>query len=254
MQQAAKRLGPYASVEDQASLEKTRTSLLTDISKFNKEAAQYLDHDEAIEELGTILYGDDCFEAEWDKDEDWAAEETAEDPALHLIALPSALPCLEGCPEVTAVRDRELKLRRGQANDVLTAIREIVGQLSFQWSKGVRLAPDKTRQTRARKSIEKVHRQLSLKAKLYQRIRTAMKNLGMSEVELDGVYRPLSPADISVSKAIKGPNERGESQTQLSWIWTTMHGTPGDTNYLTECMFQLASPSGGGITSLMFSL
>jgi hypothetical protein len=240
-------------VEDQASLEKTRTSLLTDIAKFNNEAAQYLDQDELIEELGTILYGDDRFEAEWDKDEDWAADEAVEDPAVHLIALPSALPCQEGCPEFTAVRDRELQLRRGQANDVLTTIREIVGQLSFQWSKGVRLAPDKVRQTRARKSIDKVHRQLSLKAKLYQWIRTAMKNLGMSEAELSGVYRPLSPSDISVSKAIKGPNERAESQTQLSWIWTTMHGTPGDPNYLTECMFRLVSAP-GGITSLMFSL
>ena len=248
-----KRLGPYASVEDQASVEKTRTSLLTDIAKFNNEAAQFLDQDEVITDLGTILYGDDCFEAEWDKDDDWAAEEPAEDPAFQLIALPSSLPSLEECPDVSAVCDRELQLRRGQANDVLTTIREIVGQLSFQWSKGVRLAPDKVRQTRARKSIDKVHRQLSLKAKLYQRIRTAMQNLGMSEAELEGVYRPLSPADISVSKAIKGPNERGESQTQLSWIWTTMHGTPGDPNYLTECVFgDCFFPA--GITSLMFSL
>jgi len=226
-------------VEDQAALEKRRTKLLTEIVKFNSEASNYLGQEAVNEAVGIILYGDDAFEADWDIYPDWAADGAEEDTAARAIALPSAIPHAERYAEVMHLRELELDLRRGEANDVLTAIREKVGQLSFQWSKGVRLAPDKARQTRARKSIDKVYRELLLKSKLYQRIRAAMQTLGMSAAELSGVYRPLLPEDILVSKAIKGPNERGESQTQLSWIWTTMHGLPGDQNYLTECMFIL---------------
>jgi hypothetical protein len=62
-----------------------------------------------------------------------------------------------------------------------------------------------------------------------------MAILGMDKGELDTIYQPLSAADISVSKAIKEPNARGGSQTQLSWIWTTFPGVTEDQNYLTEC-------------------
>lgn len=191
---------------------------------------------EAIDNaLGTILYGDDSFEADWDVYLQWAADAMDEDPAAQLIALPSAISFPERFPHLAPLREQELDLRRGQANDVLATIRQIVGQLSFQWKKGVRLAPDKARATRARKSIEKVHRQLALKAKLYERIRIAMEKLGMPPLELASDYRPLLPGDLAVSKAVKAPNARGESQAQLSWIWTSVPGLTQDDNHLLEC-------------------
>lgn len=243
LQQAARKQGPMPTIEDQAATERKRNSLLKDITRFNTEAVRYLGPEPVAEIPGTILYGDNTFEADWDIHPDYAEQEAAEnDVATRLIALPSAIVNPERFPEILAFCTQELELRKGQANDVLTSIREIVGQLSFQWSKGVRLAPDKARATRARKSIEKIHRKLALESKSYQQIRSAMQRLGLPEAELQSVYRPLTPADISVSKAVKGPNERGESQTQLSWIWTTMHGLPGDRNYLTECTFTILLP------------
>ncbi len=185
---------------------------------------------------GSILYGDNSFEAPWDIDPD-ASGLDDNDPATNVIALPSALSLTGELRNVQALREGELELRRGQANEVLATIRQIVGQLSFQWVKGVRLAPDKARVTRARKSIQTVHRRLALQSQLYRHIRSAMATLGMDAGELDTIYQPLSAADISVSKAIKEPNERGASQTQLSWIWTTFPGVTEDQNYLTECTY-----------------
>ncbi len=170
---------------------------------------------------GSILYGDNSFEAPWDIDPD-ASGLDDNDPATNVIALPSALSLTGELRNVEALRE---------------TIRQIVGQLSFQWVKGVRLAPDKARVTRARKSIQTVHRRLALQSQLYRHIRSAMATLGMDAGELDTIYQPLSAADISVSKAIKEPNERGASQTQLSWIWTTFPGVTEDQNYLTECTY-----------------
>ena len=237
LQQTARKQGRWVGLEEQVALEKRSHNLSIQIQKFNAEARKYI-VDEAIDEVvGSILYGDDTFEPDWDIDLE-AVEVpplNLQHPATQLIALPSAIPSPERFSGIQTLRARELTLRRGQANDSLSGIRQIVGQLSFQWKKGVRLAPDKARTMRMRKSIEAIHRKLSLQAKIYQHIRLRMQGLGMDEGELNTVYQPLSPGDIAMSKAIKGPNERGESQAQLSWIWTSFPGVTEDQNYLTEC-------------------
>jgi hypothetical protein len=58
----------------------------------------------------------------------------------------------------------------------------------------------------------------------------------MSDLELEDSYKLLRPEDVQTSKSVQGPNERGEKQTQLSWIWTTFPGLNQDDNYLIECM------------------
>lgn len=230
-----RKQGHWIGLQEQAALEKRTNNLCIQIQKFNIEARKYI-ADEAVNEvIGWITYGDDSFEADWDVPETDAPPLNTDNPAAQLLPLPSAIPSPERFPEVETLRAMELTLRRGQANDCLAGIRQIVGQLSFQWKKGVRLAPDKARATRMRRSIEATHRKLSLQAKFYQHIRLAMQGLGIDPGEINTVYQHLSPTDIQISKAIKGPNERGERQTQLSWIWTSFPGVTEDQNYLTEC-------------------
>ena len=123
-------------IEEQAILERERAKLLRQIQQFNANAKKYIPEEDLDIMAGSILYGDNSFEAPWDIDPD-AGGLDDNDPATNVIALPSTLSLTGELRNVQALREGELELRRGQANEVLATIRQIVGQLSFQWVKGV---------------------------------------------------------------------------------------------------------------------
>jgi hypothetical protein len=236
LQQAANKLGKTPIPTEQAEWEKQRSNVLAQIRKFNLEARKHLGDEAVSDTTGTMIFGGNEFEAQWDIDEDDHLILSAEDPLVQVVALPSGVKDPSRYQNLTAIRKKELELRRGLANDILADIRQTVGQLSFQWTKGISKAPDKKRKLRARTAVAVVHRRLALQAKFYNQVRQAMLRLGMSELELEDSYKLLRPEDIRTSKAVQGPNERGEKQMQLSWIWTTFPGLTQDDNYLTECM------------------
>lgn len=236
LQQAANKLGKTPIPTEQAEWEKQRSNVLAQIRKFNLEARKYLGDEAVSDTTGTMIFGGNEFEAEWDVVEDVHSIPAADDPLVQVVALPSVLNDPGRYQHLTAIRKKELDLRRGLANDILSDIRQTVGQLSFQWKKGIRKAPDKKRASRARTAVAVVHRKLALQAKFYNQVREAMRRLGMSNLELEDSYKLLRPEDVRTSKVVQGPNERGEKQTQLSWIWTTFPGLNQDDNYLTECM------------------
>ena len=70
-------------------------------------------------------------------------------------------------------------------------------------------------------------------------MRQALESLGMEPQLLLTTYQVLEKDDLKVSAAVGDPNQRGLSQTSLSWIWTTVHGSLSSNNYLTECMYTL---------------
>jgi hypothetical protein len=134
---------------------------------------------------------------------------------------------------------QEFELRKGHANDTLASIRRIIGQEAFQYKKILRPAVDKVHRTRARVSIQGVHRQLVLQSRIYMRTRKAIITLGLEPILVSSVYQTLVNKDIQVSSAIADPNVAGSSALKLSWIWTTHQGIGefGPTsNHLTECM------------------
>ncbi|KAF8816373.1 hypothetical protein BYT27DRAFT_7221526 [Phlegmacium glaucopus] len=172
----------WGTAENISSLGKQRDNLVKSMSKFNTESQKYLGE---------------------------AFVESLPQESPHRLLL-------------TRFMEKELKLRRGHANDCLAEIRTIIGQEAFKYKRILQPANDKARRTRARSSIQAVHRTLVLQCRLYRRTRHAMLSLGMESAELT-VYKELTYDDIKVSSAISNPNIPGSSRTQLSWIWTT-HG------------------------------
>lgn len=129
----------------------------------------------------------------------------------------------------------EMELRRGHANDCLATLRRTIGQEAFEYKKVLRPAHDKIHQTRARTSIQNIHRGLVLQARIYKRTREAMIKIGLEMNMVDSLYRHLTADDIKVSSAINNPNTTGSTRTQLSWIWTLHQGVQPNDNHLTEC-------------------
>lgn len=236
LQQAANKLGKTPIPTEQAEWEKDRTNLLSQIRKFNNDARKHLGDEAVSDTTGVIIFGGNEFEDERDVVDGDRASIATDDPLVQVVALPSVLTDPGRYSHLAELRKKELELRRGLANDLLSDIRQTVGQLSFQWRKGIRPAPDKVRTTRARTTAAAIRRRLALQAKFYNQVRGSMQRLGMSPIQLENGYKLLRPEDIALSKAVQGPNERGEKQTQLSWIWTTFPGLNQDDNYLTECM------------------
>lgn len=217
-----------------------RDNLVKSLAKFNAEARKYLGVDAFNECQGWIAIDVETYEDPWDPVDPPENTRDETQPERSAIALPSALPASSAYRDPLArLLRQEFELRKGHANDSLESMRRIIGQEAFQYKKILRPAVDKVHRTRARASIQAVHRQLVLQSRIYMRTRKAMMNLGLEPDVVASVYQTLVKKDIQVSSAINDPNVTGSSGLKLSWIWTTHQGI-GDigptNNHLTECM------------------
>jgi hypothetical protein len=229
-------MGRQPTAEKITSLAKRRDKLVKSMAPFNADSHKYLGSEAFKECLGLIELGATDFESDWDPVDPPVMHPKGAQPESFSIALPSSL------PEKSSHRhllDRlmitELELRKGHANDCLAEMRTTIGQQAYQYKKVLKPALTKVHRTRARSSIQNVHRILILQTRVYSRTRDAMISLGMELDYIDSVYKPLSKDDISVSSAFADPNVAGSSRTKLSWIWTTHQGILANDNHLTEC-------------------
>ena len=233
-------MGRRPSANDIASMRKQRNDLVKSLAKFNAESRKHLGIDAFNECQGWIAIDVETYEDSWDPIDppEQMLDETQ--PERSVIALPSTVP-IGSAHRVPLVRllGQEFELRKGHANDALGSIRRIIGQEAFQYKKILRRAPDKVHRTRARASIQAVHRGLVLHSRIYMRTRKAIINLGLEPIMVSSIYQMLIKKDIEVSSAIADPNVSGSTRSRLSWIWTTHQGI-GDirptNNHLTECM------------------
>ena len=175
LQQAANKLGKTPIPTEQAEWEKDRTNLLSQIRKFNNDARKHLGDEAVSDTTGVIIFGGNEFEDERDVVDEDRATIATDDPLVQVVALPSVLTDPGRYPQLAELRKKELELRRGLANDLLSDIRQTVGQLSFQWRKGIRQAPDKVRTTRACSTAAAIRRRLALQAKFYNQVRRSMQ-------------------------------------------------------------------------------
>ena len=219
---------------------KQRDELVKSLAKFNAESRKYLGIDAFNECTGWIVLDIETYEDEWDPIDPPERTRDETQPERSAIALPSTLP-IGSAHRVPLARllGQEFELRKGHANDALASVHRIIGQEAFQYKKILRPAPDKVHRTRARTSIQGVHRGLVLQSRIYTRTRNAIINLGLDPIMVSSMYQKLTKKDIGVSSAIADPNVAGSTQLRLSWIWTTHQGIgeigPTD-NHLTECM------------------
>lgn len=229
-------MGKQPTAEKISSLAKQRDKLVKSMTTFNTDCQKYLGVEAFKECLGLIELGATDFESDWDPIDPPVIHPKGAQPESLSIALPSSLP-MQSSHRVLLIRllTIELELRKGHANDSLAEMRTTIGQQAYQCKKLLKPALTKVHRTRARSSIQNVHRTLILQTRIYNRTRNAMLSLGMELDKLDSVYKPLTKDDISVSSAVTDPNVAGSSRTKLSWIWTTHQGIALNDNHLTEC-------------------
>jgi hypothetical protein len=234
-------MGSRPTPDKLSSLAKQRDKLAKSMAAFNIDSQKYLGVDALKECLGIIVeLSTTDFESDWDPTDPPVIYPNGARPESLAIALPSALPQSSSHRLLlNRLITTELELRKGHANDCLAAMRTTIGQEAYQYKKILRPAHSKVHRTRARSSIQNVHRALILQTRLYNRTRKAMLSLNMDA--LDSTYKELTKTDINVSSAVADPNVTGSSRTKLSWIWTTHQGVEANDNHLTECKLQLNS-------------
>jgi hypothetical protein len=114
----------------------------------------------------------------------------------------------------------EINHRIKQARQQINRLRDIVADISFQYSHVIRGAIRKSVKTTVQKHVKSLHNNLVLHARIYTRCRHRLIALKCDEHWMR-IFRPLRKSDLKASTAILRPNIPGSSTLQLSWIWQT---------------------------------
>jgi len=173
--------------------------------------------------LGTVEQANDDEEGQFDDnsyspdDTGAGGQKTGLDPTAverHVLTLPSNGNVSE---DVAALEIRE---RAKQARRQIARLRDLIADISFQYSHVVRNAPRKGFRTAAQKRVRVLHHELSFNARLYSQCRSRLITLNCGE-RLLRMFRVLTRQDLKASTEILKPNEQGSSSIKLSWIWQT---------------------------------
>jgi hypothetical protein len=156
-------------------------------------------------------------ETEYDEYEESATAQTVTELTpieRKVIVLPS-----NGNLQANATAsDLEIKFRVQQAKFQLNLLRDLIADISFQFSHVIRGQIRKNIRTRSQKRVKSLHNQLTLQARIYTRCRNHMVALDCDE-SLLSQYRVLTREDLKSSTAILDPNQPGSTSLKLSWIW-----------------------------------
>jgi hypothetical protein len=123
----------------------------------------------------------------------------------------------------------ELRYRLQQAETQVNRLRDLIADISFQYSHIIRNPVRKSVQTRGQKQVKSLHNNVRLHANIYSHCRGCLVALKCNDAELKK-FRVLTKDDLKASTAILHPNEPGSSSLRLSWIWQTgrwyLYGNP----------------------------
>lgn len=117
-----------------------------------------------------------------------------------------------------SARDLEIKFRTIQAQSQLNHLRDLIADISFQFSHVIRGQIRKNIRTRSQKRVKSLHNELTLHARIYSRCRNHLVALECGQAIL-GQYKELKREDLKSSTAILEPNQPGSTSLKLSWIW-----------------------------------
>ncbi|KAK7677491.1 hypothetical protein QCA50_019497 [Cerrena zonata] len=152
-------------------------------------------------------------------------ERTFGQPEDQVLPLPSSWPtiCRNLCPgSLVPFIKTELRLRRGQANDILHDIRSKIGLYSFIWKKTAGQFGQAAK-TRNAKTVANTREKIDDLRRHYEEVRQKLQVLG----ELDVNYPPLTQHDCTPIDTEHGHEEPGASKKIISWIWRD-NGHHGD--------------------------
>ena len=159
-------------------------------------------------------------------------------PEHQQILLPSSFGPA-ACKGVLApFSNLQLLLCKGQANDILQALRLLIGKQSFHYRKKIRkgvINSNYNMRTRSHKEANENAKAIKLLARIYRCIRQSMLTLGASEDD-KAKYQQLTKEDIKSSTAVVDFNAAGQRNKSLSWIWHTHKSSTEDPSWLRERM------------------
>lgn len=164
-----------------------------------------------------------------------------------VLLLPSALgyqACMAA--NLSAVVEKEIQLRQGQANDALQGVRLAIGQKAFLFCKRMRTAPSKVKKAAVWDDIHLLDTSLKHHRKVYNMAIKAMHNLGAAP-DIIARYKPLTDEDLKASTVLINSNERGHRNDHLPWFWRlNVNAEEGESDILMECMFEVFEPQSFG--------
>jgi hypothetical protein len=113
----------------------------------------------------------------------------------------------------------ELRLREGQLNDSLHHIRIALGHKSYLFRNNVRPARTQRLKTRAWGEVHAVESTVQHHARVYNRARQSVVDLG-AEASLLDRYKVLERQDLRIDTTVIAPNVRGQRNKSLPWFWS----------------------------------
>ena len=114
----------------------------------------------------------------------------------------------------------EIRHRIQQARRQISRLRDIIADISFQYSHVIWDSIHKSIRTTAQKHVKALHNDLVLHARIYSCCRTRLVALKCDAHWLD-TFRVLNRSDLKASTAVLQPNIPGSTSIHLSWIWQT---------------------------------
>lgn len=181
-------LTPSATETQRLGVARRAERLSADVSKFISDSFAYgrtaLQDDDLPDDKG--IHGDDE-----DKIQAPFVDGAAEDFKFPILPLPSGIEpttCKE--LQLSDLVTQELRLRVGQANDALHAIRLAIAEISVLFRTEVRHAANQASATRAWGKVHQVDNLLSRHVAIYKRCRIALVSLG-ADSQLLRRYRPI---------------------------------------------------------------
>ncbi len=231
----ARTILPASPIADRLALEQMRGKLLKDIERFHRDSRSYMSGD-ALRAFLDVHRDGSTLGAEWDEDQ--LSSLGADGPDREDIPgvvertqlfLPSTLGA-GACRThgMSKLLQAERRLRVGQMNDALHAVRVGIGYKSYLYRTSVRVANSQTKKLRSFDDVHCADAGILSNARVYETARSSLLRLydpanPEDEEELESTtarFRPLNRSkDLKVNTAIIESTTRGLSHLHLPWFW-----------------------------------
>jgi hypothetical protein len=164
-------------------------------------------------------------------------------PEKTRLLLPSVLG-MERCKELglMPLAQKERRLREGQANDALHAIRLALGYKALIFRTEVRAANSQIKTTRAWKHVTAIETTVKQHSGIYRQARRAMVRLGAPDAILE-CFKPLTNHDLKSNTFVVDLNEPGQRNKKLAWFWNMDVQREMQDSWMEECKLQ-SDPTG----------
>jgi hypothetical protein len=242
LQALVRKIGPQPTPDQKRDIALRRSRLQDKVDAFQQQAGSMLssvsnDTDDSWgDDYTREIYTGAEFDGVGEEDDDrydLAAEEhsqlqslrnsppdgriNAEHISLHLPSYLGRSWCDRNGAEDLA--KSELRLREGQLNDSLHHIRIALGHKSYLFRNNVRPARTQRLKTRAWEEVHAVESTVQHHARVYNRARQSMLDLGADTSLLDR-YKVLERRDLKIDTTVIAPDVRGQRNKSLPWFWS----------------------------------